>query len=385
MKNVSKLINFDHAAGTPIRSEVIQAMQETAFEVGGNPNSIHAAGRTARAAVDRAREIVAKQLFACSPAEVVFTSGGTESNNLAVWGVIRSARKPVHVVSQVTEHVSVLQPLKAAERLGLARVTWLPVDQDGSVDPAALEKVVAADTALVSIMMANNEIGTIQDIPALVAAVKKKNPRSLFHTDASQAVGILDVHVQQLGVDLLTCTGNKIYGPHSGVLYIKKGASLSPLMYGGEQEHTIRPGTEAVPEIVGLGVAVELALKERAKFVPRLQQLRDSLWTQLQQTLPDVQLTGHPTQRLPHNLHINLPDILGETLLMRLDEAGILVSTGSACSAGSIQESHVVQALGLPKNRIRGSLRLTLGRGTTQQEVDTVAQILPRIISQIHA
>lgn len=381
MKSVSKSIYFDHAAITPARPEVWKEMASVGQTAWGNPSSIHRFGRSAKAVLDDSREVVAEQLFTGRQGRAVFTSGGTESNALALWGMARTHKiRDLHVISQPTEHVSVLQVLQALERAG-ASVTWLPVDQFGVVRVEDLERALRPTTAFISIMTANNEIGTIQPIRQLVEVAKARAPKSVFHTDACQAAGVLDL--QQLGpVDLMSVTGTKFGGPHAGALWVRQGVRLEPLVVGGGQESGLRSGTEAVPEIAGLAKAAEMVGRERENRTQKLTIWRDMLIKKLL-TLPNTRLNGHPTQRLPQNVHISFSGISGEAILVALDQAGLAASTGSACAAGSIEESHVLRAIRLPKNFIRGSLRLTLGWSTTEQEVKTALKLIPKVINDL--
>lgn len=383
MKNDSKLVSvyLDHAAISPMRPEVVLAMVTAAQEAWGNPSSLHRLGREAKAKLEQARARVAEQLISCTPEEVVFTSGGTESNVLALCGVaLQVGVQGMHIISQPTEHVSVLRTLAALEKAG-AEVTWLPVDEFGQVKVLDLSQAMRSTTAVVSIMSANNEIGTLQPVAELVMAAKQKNPQVVFHTDACQSAGIMDV--RHLGkIDLLSFTGTKFGGPHAGALYIKKGVQLQSVFTGGGQEHDRRSGTQAVPEIVGLQVAVELAMLHQKKIAHQLSTWRDQIIHTLL-ALPGARLNGHPKNRLPQNIHMSFEGISGESILVALDQAGIQVSTGSACAAGSQQESSVLRAIGLPKTHIRGSLRLSLGWNTTAQEVAIATRLIPPIISDL--
>lgn len=385
MKNGSKSIYFDHAAISPIRPEVVQEMERVSYEAWGNPSSIHMFGRKAKAVLDDSREIVANNLFSGRQGRVVFTSGGTESNMLGLWGAAHASAvapgvKGLHIISQPTEHVSVLSVLRTLEREG-AEITWLPVDEFGLVKVEDLREVLRPNTGLISIMTANNEIGTIQPIRQLVEAAKAKAPTAIFHTDACQAAGVMDF--QQLGqVDLITVTGPKFGGPHVGALWMKQGLQLTPLLLGGGQESGMRSGTEAVPEIAGLAKAVELVGLERENKNQQFTVWREQL-IQALLALPHSRLNGHPNQRLAQNVHVSFSGLSGEAMLVALDQAGIAVSTGSACASGSIEESHVLRAIGLPKNFIHGSLRLTLGWSTTEREVWAALKLIPKVINEL--
>lgn len=381
MKNVSKLLYFDHAAISPMRSEVAQELERVSREAWGNPSSLHGVGRTAKAALDHSRELLTHTLFGGRSGTVTFTSGGTEGNNLVLRGLVESqAVKGVHIISQPTEHASVLEVLRALEKAG-AEVTWLPVDEFGLVSVDDLKRALRPTTAFISIMSANNEIGTVQPIKALAEAVKAAAPTAVFHTDACQTAGWLDL--KDLGpVDAITITGTKFGGPHAGAVWVRRGLRLEPLQLGGGQESGLRSGTEAVPEIVGLAKAAELAGQERENRTRQLTVWRDQLIRTLLQ-LPQSRLNGHPIQRLPQNVHLSFAGVSGETLLVALDQAGLAASTGSACASGSIEESHVLKAIGLPKRYIRGSLRLTLGWSTTEQEVKAGLKLIPKVITDL--
>lgn len=384
MKNGSKSsqppIYLDHAALTPVRPEVVLAMDRMMREAWANPSSLHSFGRRAKAELDQARITVAR-LFGAEESEIVFTSGGTESNALALEGAVRQRGvRGAHIISQPTEHVSVIHTLRALEREG-ATVTWLPVDEFGLVTLEDLLAAIRPTTVLVTLMLANNEIGTIQPIQVLAEAVKTKSPKVIFHTDACQAVGMLDL--SQLGpVDLVTVTGTKFGGPHAGVLYVRRGTLLAPVLRGGGQERGRRSGTEAVAEIVGLAKAVELVLQEREGRSRLFTKWRDGLVSSLT-AIPGCRLNGHPQLRLPQNVHVSFEGLSGESLLVALDQAGLGVSTGSACGAGAQTESHVLTSIGLPKSVIRGSLRLTFGWSTTEQEVVQATATLLEVIKPV--
>lgn len=380
MKNASKSIYFDHAAISPVRPEVRQEMERVNREAWGNPSSVHSFGRKAKAVLEDSREFI-RQIGFGGEGQVVFTSGGTESNALVLRGVSQAhGLENLHIVSQPTEHVSVLHVLGALEKQG-AEITWLPVDKYGVVSVGDMDKAVRPHTALISIMAANNEIGTVQPVHSLVAAAKSTAPNVVFHTDACQAVGWLNF--QDLGqLDAVTITGTKIGGPHAGAVWIRRGLHVEPLLLGGGQESGLRSGTQAVPEIAGLAKAVELAGLERENRTKQLTAWRDELIRVLLQ-LPHSRLNGHPTHRLPQNIHVSFSGVSGEAILVALDQAGLAASTGSACAAGSIEESHVLRAIRLPKSYIRGSLRLTLGWSTTVQEVKTALKLIPKVITDL--
>ncbi|PIW36906.1 MAG: cysteine desulfurase NifS [Candidatus Kerfeldbacteria bacterium CG15_BIG_FIL_POST_REV_8_21_14_020_45_12] len=382
MNTVSKeIIYLDHAATTPVREEVAAAMLSWQAVEFGNPSSQYSLGYSARQALDDARAQVAAAL-GCSPQEVVFTGGGTESANLAVLGSARFIGQG-SVVTTAIEHAAVLDSCQQLEREGFTRKI-VKVPKNGIVDAHSVAAMVDESTVLVSVMLANNEIGTIQPVSKIVQAVKAKNPKTLVHTDACQATGSLSINVDELGVDLLTLNSSKIYGPKGvGALYVKRGVKLQPLMFGGDQEQSLRPGTENVSGIVGFGLAVELAVAERETESERLSKLRDELIDELIQKIPGAELNGAREPRLPNNINIFFPNIDGEALLVYLNQAGVAASLGSACAAGSLDPSHVLLALGYSKADARRSLRLTLGRATTSQQIDRVIKIVVDIINKV--
>jgi cysteine desulfurase len=351
----------------------------------GNPNSIHSFGREARRAIDEAREKIA-QLLNCQPSEIVFTSGGTESDNLALRGVAEAYRhKGNHIVTTAIEHHAVLRTCKALEDMGFF-VTYLPVDEHGLVSPEQVAEAVNERTILVSVMHANNEIGTIEPIAEIVRAVKEKRPDTIVHTDAVQTVGHIPVDIQELGVDLLSFSAHKFYGPKGiGGLFVRKGVRLVPQITGGGQERNRRSGTENVAAIVGMAKALELAVEEMPTELPRLQALRDELITGVLSRIPETRLNGHPTLRLPHNANFSFRGIEGEALLLQLDLNGIAASSGSACSSGSLEPSHVLLALGLDYELAIGSLRITLGRFTTREHILRLLDLLPKVVEKLRA
>lgn len=378
---MKKRIYLDNAATTPVDSEVVKAMQPYFAEIFGNPSSLYLEGREAKQAMDDSREAVAK-VFNCRPEEIIFTGSGTESINIAIKGVVKRTDAK-HVVTSSVEHHAVLKTCEFLERSGL-EVTYLPVDGYGKVKMDELEKAIKDDTALVSIIYANNEIGTINSIKEIVKIIKKINKNTLVHTDACQAAGALSLDVKDLGVDLLTINGSKIYGPKGvGVLYVKKGTPIAPIIHGGGQENRLRSGTESVPLIVGLAKALGIAEEKRVKEYSRLIPLRDKLIKGILDNNAKTILNGHPAERLPNNVNVTILDIEGEAMLFYLDEAGIAASSGSACTSESLDPSHVILALGLPYEAAHGSLRLTLGRSTTEKDVDYVIEVLPGIVEKL--
>lgn len=378
-------IYLDYAATTPLDPRVLEAMMPYMTEHFGNPNSIHSFGREARRAIDEAREKIA-QLLNCQPSEIVFTSGGTESDNLALRGVAEAYRhKGNHIVTTAIEHHAVLRTCKALEDMGFF-VTYLPVDEHGLVSPEQVAEAVNERTILVSVMHANNEIGTIEPIAEIVRAVKEKRPDTIVHTDAVQTVGHIPVDIQELGVDLLSFSAHKFYGPKGiGGLFVRKGVRLVPQITGGGQERNRRSGTENVAAIVGMAKALELAVEEMPTELPRLQTLRDELITGVLSCIPETRLNGHPTLRLPHNANFSFRGIEGEALLLQLDLNGIAASSGSACSSGSLEPSHVLLALGLDYELAIGSLRITLGRFTTREHILRLLDLLPKVVEKLRA
>jgi cysteine desulfurase len=369
-------IYLDHAATTPARPEVVAAMAPL---LGGfNPNSLHAEGRAARAAVDAAREAVARVL-GVTPREIVFTGGGSESDVLAIVGAARAAAgRGRHVVTVATEHHAVLHAVDVLERDGW-QVTRLPVDSRGLVDPAAFAAALTPATTLASVMLANNETGVVQPVAELARIARERGV--LLHTDAVQAPGWLPLDVEALGVDLLSLSAHKFYGPKGvGVLYVRRGTALEPLIVGGAQEHGLRAGTENVAGIAGLAAALTLAESERPVTAPRLAALRDRLEAGVVAAVPDVVVNGAGARRLPGILSVAFGGVPSDALLIRLDLEGIAASAGSACAAGSLEPSHVVAALGLGERYALGVVRFSLGRDTSAAEIDAVIRRLTAIM-----
>ncbi|MCC6728023.1 MAG: cysteine desulfurase [Chthonomonadales bacterium] len=375
------MIYLDHAATTPLAPEALEAMLPYLREAFGNASSIHEAGREARAAVDAARDAVAGALRV-DYAEVYFTSGGTEADNLAVLGAARAAppgRR--HIVVSAAEHHAVLHSAAALERQGFV-VDRVAVDGDGRVDPDEVARAVTSDTALVSVMHANNEVGAINDITRVAAIAREHD--ALTHTDAVQSFGAVPVDARALGVDLLSVSAHKLGGPKGvGALYVRAGTAVEPLMYGGSQEREKRPGTESVAAIVGFGRAVEVAEERRAGEAGRLASLRDRFVELLQTAIPGLRLNGPSERRLPNNVNVSIAGIDGAAALMALDRAGIAASSGSACSSGSIEPSHVLMAMGLPADLASSSLRFTLGRSTTWRDLEGAASALAGIAARL--
>ncbi len=378
-------VYLDHAATTPLHPAVVEAMLPYFRERFGNASSVHAWGREAREAVEAAREQVAR-LIGAQPDEITFTSGATESDNLAILGVAREqreARGRDHVITSAIEHHAVLHACEALQHDGF-EVTVLPVDQYGLVDPDDVRRAITPRTALVTIMYANNEVGTIEPVAEIGQLCRTAGV--LFHTDAVQAAGHIPCRVDELHCDLLSLTAHKMYGPKgTGALYVRRGVQLRPLQYGGGHEFGRRPGTENVAGIVGLGKAAELAAQEMAAEAERQRALRDRFIAQVFERIADVRLNGHPVQRLPNNINLSFAGVEGESMLLNLDLAGIACSTGSACSSGTTEPSHVLQALGVPYEVIRGSLRFTLGRDTTADELDYTLETLVEVVERLRA
>jgi len=378
------LIYLDHNATTPVHPEVLGAMQPYFNDRFGNSSSAHAFGMEPRERKEEARERVAA-LLGCRAGEVVFTSGGTESDNAAIKGAaFASGSKGAHVVTTVVEHPAVLHTCRYLEERFGCRATYLPVDGDGRVDPSRVEDAITPETVLVTIMMANNETGTLNDIAGVGHVTRGKGV--LFHTDAVQAVGKVPISVDDLGIDLLSISGHKIYGPKGiGALYVREGVEIDPYVHGGGHEGGRRAGTENIPGIVGLGKAAELALREIDERAARLTAVRDYLWQRLDEEIPDVSLNGHPTERLPNTANVSFPRIEGESAMMMLDNKGIALSTGSACSSEDLEPSHVLTAMGIGSLDARGALRFSLGRESERAEIDAVMEVLPGVVERLRA
>jgi cysteine desulfurase len=376
-------IYLDHAATTPTRPEVVKAMLPYFTDAFGNPSSIYSYGQEARGAVEEARTKVAELIGARSE-EIIFTSGGTEADNFALKGVaFASEDKGNHIITTSIEHHAVLEVCKFLGRRGF-KITYLPVDEYGLVDPQDAKRAITDKTILISVMHANNEVGTIEPVEEIGKIAREAGV--YFHTDAVQTVGHIPVNVDELKVDLLAISAHKFYGPKGvGALYARKGTKLVSLMHGGEQEKRRRAGTENVPAIVGLGKAVELAGQEMGKEAERLAYLRDKLIKGLWEKIDHIRLNGHPTRRLPNNVNVSVDFVEGESLLLSLDLEGICASTGSACSSASLEPSHVLLALGIPPEQAHGSLRFTLGRENTEADVERVLEVLPGIVARLRA
>lgn len=374
-------VYLDHAATTPVHPQVFSEMRVVLEECFGNPSSLHSFGREAKEYLERARERVAS-LINASPEEIIFTSGGTESDNLAILGTVyANRRKGNHIITSSIEHHAVLDTCKFLATSGF-EVTFLPVDGNGLINPDDVRKAIKRETILITIMHANNEIGTIQPIEEVSMIAREYEVP--FHTDAVQTVGQVPVDVGKLGVDLLSLSGHKIYGPKGvGALYVRRGTHFTPVFHGGGQEMGRRPGTENLPGIVGLGKAAEIARKELASERVRLERLRDKLIQGVQRLVPDVKLNGHPVRRLPNNVNFSFVGVEGESLLLRLDLLGIAASAGSACSSGDFAPSHVLLAIGVDPELAQGSLRMTVGRANTDGDIDYVLDVLPGVVAEL--
>ncbi len=379
-------IYLDYNATTPLRPEVREAMMPYLTEAYGNGSSIHAYGREARNAIDTAREQVAELIGAKSPSEIVFTGSGTEADNHAIKGLTelqKSRGEGNHIITSSVEHHAVLHTCQYLEQRGF-EVTYLPVDRYGRIQIDQLRSAIRDTTILISIMHVNNENGTIQPIEEICQVAQEHEIP--VHTDAVQSIGKLDVNVQELGVNLLALSGHKIYAPKGiGVLYIRRGARLANLVHGGSHERNRRAGSENVPAIVGLGVASELSKKERDDYTQHLYKLTKRLRDGLDANIDRLHYNGHPEYCAPGTLNVSFESVEGESLILRLDMEGICVSTGSACTSGSMEPSHVLAALGLPPRLAQGTVRFSLGRNTTEEEIDTVISKLPNVIKQMRS
>jgi cysteine desulfurase len=383
-QRTQRTIYLDHAATTAVDPKVVEAMLPFWTEKYGNASSVYALGREAHHALDQAHQTVAGFLN-CTPNEVIFTSCGTESDNLALRGVAferRHRAKKNHLITSAIEHHAILHTFEQLEKYFGFEVTYVPVDRFGLVDPADVETAIRDDTAIISVMYANNEVGTIQPIAAIgeIARVHKIP----FHTDAVQAGGTLSLDVKALNVDLLSLSAHKFYGPKGvGVLYARKGVPFLPMQSGGGHERNRRAGTENVAYIVGLATALKLAYEEAEATNARIARLRDKLIAGVLERIPESQLSGHPTQRLPNNASFLFRYVEGESILLNLDLRGVAASSGSACTSGSLEPSHVLRAMGFSHEVAHGSLRLTLGKENTDEDVDYVLDILPGIIEKL--
>ncbi len=374
-------IYLDHAATTYTKPEVLEEMLPYFTKAYGNPSSVHSFGREARRALDKARKRTAEALKA-DPVEIYFTSGGSEADNWAIKGVaLANKNKGDHIITTSIEHPAVLDTCRYLEKEGF-KVTYLPVDQYGMVSVKDVEKAITDKTILISVMMANNEIGTIQPIKEIGQIAKEH--KVYFHTDAVQAIGSIPIDVNDLNVDLLSLSAHKFYGPNGvGALYIRKGVKIGPYIHGGAQERNKRAGTENLAGIIGLGKAIELAVENMEMNNKKLIGMRDRLIKEIMSKVEYTRLNGHPEKRLPGNVNLSFEFIEGEALLLSLDLKGIAGSSGSACTSGSLDPSHVLLAIGLSHEIAHGSLRLTLGDDNTDQEIDYVIEVLPEIVNRL--
>jgi len=370
-------VYLDNNATTPVLPEVLEAMRPYFGEHFGNASSIHHHGQETRAAVERARESVAG-LLGCRASEVVFTSGGTEGDNLAIFGL---AREGDHVITSTIEHHAVLNSCRRLATQG-CEVTYIPVDSRGLVDPADVKRAIRPNTKLITIMFANNETGVVQPVGEIGKIAAEAD--IYFHTDAVQAAGKIPIDVNEIGCDLLTISGHKIHGPQGvGALYVRKGTRLEPMLHGGSHERSRRAGTENVPGIVGLGKAAEIARNSLAEDAQRLSALRDKLQQGLLHRVPQSRVNGGAAPRTPNTTNLVFPGVEGEALLIALDLKGLACSTGAACSSGAVEPSHVLTAIGLPPEEARASLRFSLGRHTTSADIDFALNVVPAAVAQL--
>jgi len=378
-----KQIYLDYAATTPTHPEVVEAMLPYFTEAFGNPSSIYSYGQEAKGAIEEARVKVAN-LIGARDEQIVFTSGGTEADNFALKGVaFANESKGKHIITSSIEHHAVIETCKFLASRGFL-VTYLPADQYGIVDPSEVKKAITDKTILISVMHANNEVGTIEPIAEIGRIAREAGVYS--HTDAVQTVGHIPVDVNQLGVDLLSMSAHKLCGPKGvGALYIRKGTKLAPFIHGGEQERRRRASTENVPGIVGFGRAAELAQQEMSQEAPRLTTLRDQLIKGILERIDHTRLNGHPLKRLPNNVNVSVDFVEGESVLLNLDLEGICASTGSACSSSTLEPSYVLLAMGLSPEQAHGSLRFTLGKWTTEEDIGRVLEVLPPVVAKLRA
>ena len=374
-------IYMDHAATTPVRKEVLEAMLPYFTEYYGNASGIYGIAKESKKAMEKAREQVAEAINA-QPSEIYFTAGGSESDNMALRGVAEALKdKGNHIITTKIEHHAILHTCEYLEKHGF-RVTYLDVDADGKVRLEDLEAAICPETILISVMFANNEIGTIEPIAEIGKLAHEKG--IYFHTDAVQALGHVPIDVEEMHIDLLSISGHKLGAPKGiGAIYIRKGVRITPLIFGGAQEKKMRAGTENIPGIVGLGKAVELAAAELPETRAKLEKMRDRLIKGILEAIPYSKLNGHPTDRLPGNCNISFEFIEGESMLLLLDALGVAASSGSACTSGSLDPSHVLLAIGLPHEKAHGSLRLTLDTDNTEEEIDFILEKLPQIVARL--
>ncbi len=391
MSKASRQVYLDNAATTPTDPKVVEAMLPFLGSQFGNPGSFHSVGKESKDAMDGARSWIASWLGARSD-EIIFTGSGTESDNLAVLGVARQNKdRGAHIVTTSIEHHAVLETMEHLAKKEGFELTVVPVERNGIVDPQKILGAIRKDTILVSVMLANNEIGTLQPVAEIGREIEKmrkdkRAPHVVLHTDACQAAAYVPLDVKKLHVDLLTLNGSKVYGPKGvGVLFAKRGLKLAPLMFGGAQESARRPGTENVASIIGLQKALELVEENRAQDIEHLEPLQRKLAQGILSSIPKTRLNGDWQKRIPNNVNISFMDLEGEALLLYLDAKGIYVSTGSACTSASLDPSHVILALGLPYEVAHGSLRFSLGRNTTEEDIDYVLETLPELVKKLRS
>ncbi|MDE1829321.1 MAG: cysteine desulfurase [Thaumarchaeota archaeon] len=375
------MIYLDNAASTPVHQKVIDEMMPYFAQQYGNPSSIHKFGRTANTAIQTARKRIGDLINAESK-EILLTSGGTESNNTAIYGTSLQS-KGKHIITSSIEHDAILEPCKHLEKIGY-RISYLPVDRHGLVNLEDLQSKITQDTCLITIMFANNEVGTIQPIKE-ISDIARKN-KIIFHTDAVQAIGKVPINVNELGIDLLSISSHKINGPKGvGALYIRKGVMLSPLILGGGQENGLRSGTENVASIVGFGMACKLAKENMNQNIDHFKNLTSKLIARVQSEIPKTSLNGHTEKRIPNNTHFTFLGVNGEDLIIKLDENKIAASTGSACSVRTQKASHVLGAMGFSHEQITGSLRITVGITNTEEEIDQTVDTLKKVVQELRA
>ena len=378
-----KAIYLDYSATTPIRPEVLEVMHPYFMDIFGNASSIHTFGQEARRALEESREKVAKILGAL-PEEIVFTSGGTEATNLAIKGSLRSKRiRGNQIITSSIEHHATLNTCRYLEREGF-KVVYLPPDRHGKLDPGDVERAITDKTVLISIIHANNEVGTIQPVEEIGEIARDRGV--LFHTDAVQSVGKIPVNVDDLNVDFLSVSGHKLYGPKGiGALYVRKGVPFEPLFQGGHHERNRRPGTENIPSIVGLARAMELAEEEMDRVSTKIKNLGDSFWEAIETQIEGAHINGHPLDRTPSILNVSFDGAAGDSIVINLDLKGIAASTGSACTSGAPEPSHVLLAMGASRGQVRGAVRFSLGRETTQEELDHTVAVLGQTIRHLRS
>lgn len=379
----NKVVYLDHAATTPMSNEVYRDMIEACGNIYGNNSSLYSVGRQADQALEVAREKIAKAIGA-EPSEIYFTSGGTEADNWAIKGIAKANKmKGNHIITSAIEHPAILESCKALEKEGF-RVSYIPVDEKGVVKYAELIKAISPDTVLISIMSANNEVGTIQPIRAIAELAKANN--IVFHTDAVQAVGAIEFNVKEMNIDAMSISAHKLYGPKGiGALYVRKGVRIEKFMNGGEQEKNKRAGTVNVPAAVGFGKAIEIAVSEIEENNRYLRSIRRYFLKKISEAIHNISLNGHPTQRLANNASISFEGVEGESVLMMLDREGIYVSTGSACASGSLAPSHVLMAMGLDAEVAHSTIRFTFGKSTTKEDIDYVVEKVRKTVKKLRS